>query len=201
MHPRKNPEREERASSLALGVCLIAVGPPRSLPTKMSLNIFPRAIDFLTAGGIRRGIHPAGRQHSQRRQEPASSASSSEAASSAAESGSEQSQPEVSDIPQDDGAAQNRGPDQRYGFHRAAGGRQRDKGIQRRVTGVLRHLLTTGASTKAPISPRTRAPLSKPLPAARLKKSTTTPCWEKTIIISHNGGYEAYYCGLGKPPW
>ena len=53
---------------VALGVCLIAVGAAASLPTKMSHNIFPAAVGFLTAAGVQSGIHPAGRQYGQRRQ-------------------------------------------------------------------------------------------------------------------------------------
>ena len=64
----KNPEREEKDFFVALGVCLIAVGAPRSLPTKCLTIFFPRAVGFLTAAGVQSGIHPAGRQYGQRRQ-------------------------------------------------------------------------------------------------------------------------------------
>ena len=132
--------------------------------------------------------------------ETVSSASSSEAASSAAESEPEQSEPEVSDIPQEDsqedGAAQT-----------AAQTSGMDSVVYPVGGNVLKEF-----SGEAPVYSVTlddwrvhegvdfaaeKGAVVKAFTGGQVKEIYDDPMLGKTMVISHSGGYEAYYCGLG----
>ena len=182
---------------VALGVCLIAVGAAAFLtyqnvsqyfsPEQSASSQQPESKTESTqqAGNTVSGV-----------KETVSSASSSEAVSSAAESEPEQSEPEVSDIPQEDGAAQT-----------AAQTSGMDSVVYPVGGNVLKEF-----SGEAPVYSVTlddwrvhegvdfaaeKGAVVKAFTGGQVKEIYDDPMLGKTMVISHSGGYEAYYCGLG----
>ena len=183
---------------VALGVCLIAVGAAAFLTYQNVSQYFSpeQSTSSQQAESAVESTQQAGNTVSGVK-EPASSASSSEAASSAAESGSEQSQPEVSDIPQDDGAAQT-----------AAQTSDMDSIVLPVDGSVIKEF-----SGESPVYSVTfndwrvhegadfaadKGAVVKAFTGGQVKEIYDDPMLGKTIIMSLNGGYEAYYCGLGE---
>lgn len=187
---------------VALGVCLIAVG----------------AAAFLTYQNVSQYFSPE--QSTSSQQEPESdvestqqagntvsgvketvSSSSSEAASSTTESEPEQSEPEVSDIPQEE-------PETDDAALTAAQTSDMDSVVFPAGTNVLKEF-----SGEAPVYSVTfddwrvhegtdfaaeTGAVVKAFTGGQVKEIYDDPMMGKTIVISHNGGYEAYYCGLGE---
>ncbi len=188
---------------VALGVCLIAVG----------------AAAFLTYQNVSQYFSPEQSTSSQQTEsevestqqagntvsgikETVSSPSSSEAVSSAEESEPEQSEPEVSDIsqeedPQEDDAALT-----------AAQTSDMDSVVYPVGSNVIKEY-----SGEAPVYSVTfddwrvhqgtdfaaeKGAVVKAFTGGQVKEIYDDPMLGKTIVISHNGGYEAYYCGLGE---
>lgn len=194
----KKSGKEGKGFFVALGVCLIAVGAAAFLTYQNVSQYFSpeQSTSSQQAESAVESTQQAGNTVSGVK-EPASSASSSEAASSAAESGSEQSQPEVSDIPQDDGAAQT-----------AAQTSDMDSIVLPVDGSVIKEF-----SGESPVYSVTfndwrvhegadfaadKGAVVKAFTGGQVKEIYDDPMLGKTIIISHNGGYEAYYCGLGE---
>lgn len=183
---------------VALGVCLIAVGAAAFLTYQNVSQYFSpeQSTSSQQAESAVESTQQAGNTVSGVK-EPASSASSSEAASSAAESEPEQSQPEVSDIPQEDDAAQTAAQtsDMDSIVFPVGGSVMKEFSGESPVYSVTFndwrvHEGTDFAADKGAVV--------KAFTGGQVKEIYDDPMLGKTIIISHNGGYEAYYCGLGE---
>lgn len=186
---------------VALGVCLIAVGAAAFLTYQNVSQYFSpeQSASSQQPESKAESTQPAGNTVSGVK-ETASSASSSEAASSAAESEPEQSEPEVSDIPQEDSQENSAAPT-------AAQTSGMDSVVFPVGGNVLKEF-----SGEAPVYSVTlddwrvhegvdfaaeKGAVVKAFTGGQVKEIYDDPMLGKTIVISHNGGYEAYYCGLG----
>lgn len=186
---------------VALGVCLIAVGAAAFLTYQNVSQYFSpeQSTSSQQTESAVESTQPAGNTVSGVKETvSAPSSSVSETESSGAESEPEQSQPEVSDISQEEeDAAQT-----------AAQTSDMDSVVYPVGSNVLKEF-----SGEAPAYSVTfndwrvhegtdfaadKGAVVKAFTGGQVKEIYDDPMLGKTMIISHNGGYEAYYCGLGE---
>ena len=178
---------------VALGVCLIAVGAAAFLTYQNVSQYFSpeQSASSQQPESKAESTQPAGNTVSGVK-ETASSASSSEAAASAAESEPEQSEPEVSDIPQEDSQENSAAP--------TAAQTSGMDSVVKEFSGeapVYSVTLDDWRVHEGVDFAAEKGAVVKAFTGGQVKEIYDDPMLGKTMVISHNGGYEAYYCGLG----